>query len=437
MPDAASVQSLCEAGLAAYQKGTFELAAAYFADAVRLDPHQLAAWANLGNALGSAGDPEAAAGAYGHAIAIDPSSAETYYNLGAVLRRAGDPVRAAFAYAEAVSLGLETAEAFNNLGLALADDGRLDEAIAAYGRALALAQGDPGILVNLGNALGECARPAEAIRAYEAALARDPEHVQAHYNLFAALFDDAEPGPAEQHLHRVLARDPEHAGALFHIGALAALRERRAAAARYLERLPAAAAHLVSSLDHILAHRTARTRLFTDGFRLLEHGLSAAARDGLVLELGVRRGASIRFLAARTAGTVHGFDSFEGLPEAWRGVPEGAYSTQRELPEVPANVRLHAGWFTDTLSPFVAGHPGPIRFLNVDCDLYSSTRDALAVLGPRLQTGSVVVFDEYLCNPGWEEDEHRALVEAARALGFSYEYIAFGLFSKQAAIVVR
>jgi Tfp pilus assembly protein PilF len=438
MPQNPTFKALCEAGLTAYGEGAFDLAAMRFGQAIEIDPRSLPAWSNLGNALLSAGDAEAAAGAYARALAIDPGSAEVYYNLGAALRRTGDRARAANAYTEAVALGLCTAEAFNNLGLALADDGRLEEAISAYTRALEIAESHPSILVNLGNALGESARLGDAVRCYEAALAIDPDHVEASYNLFAALFDEADPSPAERCLQRVLARSPDHAGALFHAGALVGLRQGREAAAAYFDRLPSGLGHLVGGLDFILSHRTAETRYFTDGFRLLDHAVSAARIEGLMIELGVRRGASLRFLGKRCPGDMfHGFDSFEGLPEAWRGEPEGAYSTQGELPEVPANVALYPGWFTDTLPPFAAAHPGPIRFMNVDCDIYSSTRDALAVLGPRLVPGSVVVFDEYLSNPGWEEDEHKAFTEAASRLGLRYSYLAFSLFSKQAAIVVR
>jgi tetratricopeptide (TPR) repeat protein len=434
---APGVRSLCDAGLAAYGRGAFEQAARCFAAAVVADPDCSALWANLGAALLSSGDAETSTAALARAAELAPESPETRYNLGAALRRAGEPVAAAAAYADAIALGLETPEAFNNLGLCLADDGRLDLAIAAYERALSLGP-SPAVWVNLGNALGEDARREEAIRCYEAALAEEPEHVAANYDLFAALFDEAAPQAAEQCLERVLRVCPEHVGASFQRAALQALRSGRAAATPALERLPPSAAHLVESLDFVLAHRSRETRLFTDAFRLLDHAASAAASAGLVLELGVRRGASTRFLAARLPdATIHGFDSFEGLPEPWRGVPAGSYSTRGELPEVPSNVVLHPGWFSDTLPSFAAQHEGPIRLLNVDCDLYSSTREALSILGPRLRPGSVVVFDEYLCNPGWAEDEHRALQEVAAELGLSYSYLAFSLFSRQAAIRVR
>src|SRR5262249_9392125 len=149
---------------------------------------------------------------------------------------------------------------------------------------------------------------------------------------------------------------PSHAGARFHLGALLTLRGERERAADLLEGLPE---HLLSSLDHVATHPA---RFFGDQFRLLDFALSCATVEGLVLAFGLRHGASIAFIAARVPGhTVHGFDSFEGLPEAWGALPRGAYSTHGRLPDVAPNVELHAGWFSDTLAPFVAAHGGPVR----------------------------------------------------------------------------
>ena len=35
-----------------------------------------------------------------------------------------------------------------------------------------------------------------------------------------------------------------------------------------------------------------------------------------------------------------------------------------------------------------------VRFMNIDCDLYSSTKDILDVLHARVVVGTVIVFDE-------------------------------------------
>src|SRR5208282_2854043 len=62
---------------------------------------------------------------------------------------------------------------------------------------------------------------------------------------------------------------------------------------------------------------------------ILRYSLGKAPAQGLLLEFGVAGGTSIRHIASSTRSLVHGFDSFEGLPEDWSGrhEPKGAYST--------------------------------------------------------------------------------------------------------------
>lgn len=167
---------------------------------------------------------------------------------------------------------------------------------------------------------------------------------------------------------------------------------------------------------------------------VLERGLEAARLDGLVLEFGVYFGRSLRIIAARSPGEVHGFDSFEGLPEAWsanEGV--GAYTTGGRRPHI-TGATLHAGWFEDTLPAFLAAHDGPVRFLHVDCDLYSSTRTVLQALAPRIVPGTVIVFDDLLGYPGFEAHELRAFDEYLASSGQRYELIAAALLGREVAV---
>ena len=97
--------------------------------------------------------------------------------------------------------------------------------------------------------------------------------------------------------------------------------------------------------------------------------------DGQILDLGVYQGASTRTLAGiHPHKTIHGFDSFEGLPEDWGHHGKGSFGEVKgALPNVPDNVKLHKGWFDDTLPGWLAQHnEQPISLLRVDCDLYLS-----------------------------------------------------------------
>src|SRR5262245_45116823 len=143
------------------------------------------------------------------------------------------------------------------------------------------------------------------------------------------------------------------------------------------------------SMDYAEANMQAAS-VCSSKLEVLELALRARRKDGLVLEFGVWSGMTVNFIADRYKGPVHGLDSFEGLPEGWwdKRYPKGAFSTSGKLPTVQPNVCLHVGWFEDTLPRFVAEHPGPVAFLHVDCDLYSSTKTVFRFLGERIGPGT-------------------------------------------------
>jgi hypothetical protein len=142
-------------------------------------------------------------------------------------------------------------------------------------------------------------------------------------------------------------------------------------------------------------------------------------------EFGVASGTTIRFIASRTGRTVHGFDSFEGLPEDWgHHLPAGTFK-QANLPEVPENVKLHKGWFSESIVPFKEQYQGPVAFLHMDADLYSSTRTTLDLLADRIVTGTVIQFDEFFNYSGWQRGEHKAFMEFVDDYKVTFTYIGF------------
>jgi hypothetical protein len=161
---------------------------------------------------------------------------------------------------------------------------------------------------------------------------------------------------------------------------------------------------------------------------LIDFSLRAVAIDGHYLEFGVFTGGTIRYIARCISNrTIHGFDSFEGLPEPWSGFGLGgkSFDVEGHLPRVPDNVALHRGYFDRSLPPWLNDHPGPVAFIHIDCDLYSSTKTILDLLAPRLVNGTVILFDEYFNYPGWEQHEFKAFQEFVAARGVKYDYLAF------------
>ena len=105
-----------------------------------------------------------------------------------------------------------------------------------------------------------------------------------------------------------------------------------------------------------------------------------AENSGLRLEFGVWRGNSIRRCAERfPAENWYGFDSFEGFPDDGRVDWQKPFKVI-QLPDTPKNVTLIKGYFSDTVDPFLTETTGNVAFVNVDCDIYSSTVDIFTAL---------------------------------------------------------
>lgn len=173
---------------------------------------------------------------------------------------------------------------------------------------------------------------------------------------------------------------------------------------------------------------------FADPYRTLEYALSQASGSGMALEFGVYSGTTLKMISDVLAGNeVYGFDSFEGLPEAWRTGFDAGHFDVHTLPDV-GSAELVVGWFDETLPGFLSEHPGPVAFLHVDSDLYSSARTVLGLVGPRLGPGSIVVFDEYFNYPGWHQHEYRAWQEHVEHTGLEYSYLAYTYSSEQVVI---
>jgi O-methyltransferase len=146
---------------------------------------------------------------------------------------------------------------------------------------------------------------------------------------------------------------------------------------------------------------------------------------GDVVEFGVFTGLSLALLAQGhlfdpkgMERRFVGFDSFEGLPASadaharWQPkdcavnhgwhplLPIGGRVTPQVTRELFAACALpppllHVGAFSDTVPRAVPAEIPAIALVHFDCDLYESTRDALAAAAPALQDGAMLMFDDW------------------------------------------
>lgn len=192
----------------------------------------------------------------------------------------------------------------------------------------------------------------------------------------------------------------------------------------------------VQSARFITDHMPGALSFYTSR-QVLTYALSEMKLAGSILEFGVFKGGTIRFIAQQFPGrTVHGFDSFKGLPVAWEGTghDQGAFHAGGKLPKVPGNVRLHKGYFDASLPVWIKENPDPLTFLHIDCDLYQSTKTIFDVLEERIRPGLVIVFDEYFGYHHWQQGEHKAFKEFVEKTGLGFRYLCHAYH--QVAVVI-
>ncbi|HNC53163.1 MAG TPA: tetratricopeptide repeat protein [Accumulibacter sp.] len=378
-------------------------AIASYRRALSLNPAYVEAHCNLGNLLKHSGDIEGSIDCYRRALQLAPTLPQIHYNLGILFQEQLQPEEAAQYFGNVIRIRADHAAAHNALGAALSELGRVDEAIECYRKAQALEPNSPDAWFNMHALLLDRSDLSAAIGCLQKATEIAPAN--AGYRFFLGLLHDYEGRPEMAHPHFDACRSDERAKADLE-------------AWNYLK-TPSGC-----KLPALLGYPLQAIRL----------SLICARVDGLVLEFGVFHGKSIRQIASLVGGIVHGFDSFQGLPEDWNSETAASYSTRGVLPDVPENVRLHVGWFEESIPRFLREESGPVRFINIDCDLYRSTKTVLEGLAGRIVPGTVIVFDEYIGHPSWRDDECKAFSEAAVQFGWSYEIVCFSFVTKQVAV---
>lgn len=145
---------------------------------------------------------------------------------------------------------------------------------------------------------------------------------------------------------------------------------------------------------------------------------------GIGLSFGIGRGQSLNHTAARRPDLDwFGFDSFAGYPA------DGRFDWQRspamtEPERTPDNVTLVRGLFSDTLPDFLAEQTSAAAFIDMSCDLYSSTSDVFRALEAHrcLQAGVPILFNQIINCPDAIWNEMRALYEMLERTGLGLRW---------------
>ena len=318
----------------------------------------------------------------------------------------------------------------NNLGLALKEVGLLEQSEEVFTSLLARQEKFVPALINYGNLLNDGARLPEAQQQFVKAIKTEPDNALAYWNLHS-LSRDRE--TAHAILEFCLSRDPANELANITLAGLLAFEGDNS----HLKKLANNGYRdnpLVRSIDWILS-LPELPQIHFNRWALFDAAVARADRRRPMYEFGVWMGNSFQYLIDSFPNGF-GFDTFEGLPENWHGLPEGTYTSFGQVPNI-LGAEFITGDFRDTLPGFFGVSRPMAGLINFDADLYSSTITALTHAAPVIDDKTILIFDELIVNRNWEQDEFRALKEFCEGNGLSYEVFAVSLFTKQAACLVR
>lgn len=158
--------------------------------------------------------------------------------------------------------------------------------------------------------------------------------------------------------------------------------------------------------------------------------LNKIKNNGLCLEFGVFEGRSLNYFSNYSPEkNWHGFDSFYGLQEDWKGglYEKGVFNLNGNVPNFNKNVTIVKGWFKDTLPDFFKKHNENISFIHINCDTYQSTKEIFKnIKKDKLEKGCIIIFNEYFGYINWENNEFKAWKEYVKKNKIKYKYVAFG-----------
>jgi tetratricopeptide (TPR) repeat protein/peroxiredoxin len=159
-----------------------------------------------------------AAASFEQVIAEKPDDAEAYYNLGTLNLRRNDLAQAQRYLEQTVKLRPNYPEAWNNLGMIAGQEGHIEEAIQNFQQTLQLRPDYSIALVNLGNLYRRQGDFTKAGELLNHALKLQPDDAEVNYSLGMFYAQQDQMQQAENYLERALELRPVYPEALNNLG---------------------------------------------------------------------------------------------------------------------------------------------------------------------------------------------------------------------------
>lgn len=424
-PNAAELHNIQGAAYASL--GQLDAAIDSYKYTIEIKPDFAEVYSNMGNALQKKGDFDSAIDCYQQAVMKNPDYAEAYSNMGSALEKKGALNAAINSYKHAVKIQPDFAEAYSNMGNALQRNGELNAAIDSYKRAIRIKPNFVEAYNNMGNVLQDTGDLDAAIVSYKQAIKIKPDYAEAAFNLSGSSNGIFE---AKYWLEQCLAADNSHLMAKLN---LAALRYYTGDVYNFNDLMKS------SLKDHPAMRSYAWVfnlpelpELYFHRWALFDRIVEQTKKSRPFYEFGVWRGEAFHYLI-KNYEKGYGFDTFDGLPENWHEERKGSYSSDGQVPTIDGGEFI-VGQFEDTLPKFFSKSRPVASLINYDADLYSSTICALNFTKPVIDRHTILIFDEFLINRNWEQDEYKALNQFCLNHNCTYEVLAVSFFTKQVAV---
>lgn len=353
--------------------------------------------------------------------------------LGALWWKKDKTFEALNAMERAIKLNPLDASSHYNLGVALKELGKLDEAEVVYRKVIKLKYDYPEVYNNLGVVLQGMGRTKEAKESFKKELINNPYYAGAFWNLSGC---EKNIEDSQYWITKCLEVDSKHTKAKL---TQAALNYYKGNKDDFLNLMKSDFKdHSFMRSFEWIFNLPKLPDLHFNIWYFFDSVINKSIKSRPFYEFGVWRAASFKYLIS-VFKKGYGFDTFTGLPEDWyvgKSIEKaGTYSSDGNIPDIDGGEFI-VGKFENTLPNFFSDVRPKASIVNFDADLYSSTICALTHSKSIIDRNTILVFDEFLMNESWEQDEYKALNEFCSTNKYRYEVIDISFFTKQVAVKI-
>ena len=368
---------------------------------------------------------------YKEILKTHPDHAFSHSNLGIIFKQLGENRKAINCFQKTIQINPNHEQAHNNLGVVFNELGEDQKAIGYFQKAIQINPNYASAHNNLGAIFMQLGKLQKAKNCLQKAIQIRPNYSEAYWNLHSLASDISEALTILKKLYDI---DKKFIKAKIMISALEGFKG-NFNDFDVLITSPEAnhpytrSVKWVFSLDQL-------PKIFFNRWDFFNAVVGLADKSRPFYEFGVWNGISFQHFI-NTFKKGYGFDTFTGLPESWHhNQSKGAYYSFGSVPKI-AGGEFIVGEFKHTLPKFFSKKRPLASLINFDADLYSSTLCALNYSNKVIDEKSILIFDEFLTNKNWEEDEYKALNEFCDNFSISYDVLAVSFYSKQVAIKLK